>query len=102
MNISKEEIIIETDNTKVRIIDLEANTKAPWHHHSEVKDEFFCLEGVIEVKYRNPEKTVLLSPGQRCTVETGVIHRVTNPSNIPSRYLLVQGIGKYDFIKDDL
>ena len=102
MNISKEEIIIETDNTKVRIIGLDANKKAPWHHHTEVKDEFFCLEGVIEVQYKNPGKTVLLSPGERCTVEAGVIHRVTNPGNNPSKYLLVQGIGKYDFIKDDL
>lgn len=102
MNMSKEEIIVETENTKVRIIDLDANTKSLWHYHSEVKDEFFCLEGVIEVQYKKPEETILLSPGQRCTVETGVIHRVTNPGNTPSKYLLVQGIGKYDFIKDDL
>lgn len=50
-----EEILLETKNAKVRIIELSANTEAPWHYHTEVTDDCFFLEGNIEVHTQNPD-----------------------------------------------
>jgi len=97
-----EEIVLETENSKVRVIELPANVKAPWHYHTEVTDNFFCLEGNIEVHIRNPDQVIRLKPGERCTIETGKTHRVANCTNLRAKYLLVQGVGKYDFINSDL
>jgi quercetin dioxygenase-like cupin family protein len=99
---SNEEIVFETENTKVRIIELSAKAGTAWHYHTEVTDNCFCLEGSIDVHFKKPDRTISLQPGERCTIETGEIHRVANGINQKSKYLLVQGVGKYDFIESNL
>jgi quercetin dioxygenase-like cupin family protein len=69
-----------------------------WHHHSEVTDRFYCLEGVISVERKTLRERLLLRPGESCTVTPGVVHRAGNAATGVSRYLLVQGIGRYDFV----
>lgn len=97
-----EEVIFETMDTKVRIIELSANAKTAWHHHTEVIDNCFCLKGEIEVHLKSPDQVIRLKPGERCTIDTGNIHRVANGGNEMAKYLLVQGVGKYDFVENDL
>ncbi len=92
-----EEVLIKTDSVSVRIVELEAGGALPWHHHSEVADYIFALDGEIEIQLRSPDETVALTPGQRCTVSTGRVHRVVNMCQRKTKYLLIQGIGKYDF-----
>ncbi|MGH2928184.1 MAG: cupin domain-containing protein, partial [Solirubrobacteraceae bacterium] len=70
-----------------------------WHHHSEVTDRFYCLAGEISVDLRDPPQTELLHLGETLTVTPGTVHRAGNPASGVSRYLLVQGIGHYDYIK---
>ncbi len=41
---------------------------------------------------------MLLHPGKTCVVSPGVVHRSSNAADGVSRYLLVQGIGRYDFV----
>ena len=45
-----EEILIKTDNVNVRILELEEGEELPWHHHSEVTDYIFALEGEVDVR----------------------------------------------------
>ena len=92
-----EEVLIQTDNVSVRIVELEAGGALPWHLHSEVTDHIFALDGEIEVQFRSPEEKVALTPGQRCDVPTGRVHRVMNMCKRKTKYLLIQGVGKYDF-----
>ncbi len=92
-----EETLIKTDNVSVRILELGEGEKLPWHHHSEVTDYVFALNGEIEVQLRSPEEKVALAPGQRYEVKSGRVHRVVNPCKRRTKYLLVQGVGKYDF-----
>ena len=99
MKMRNEEIVLETENTKVRIIELLANAEVPWHYHTEVADDCFCLEGFIEVHVKNPDQVISLKPGERCRIESGREHRVVNSSNDRAKYLLVQGVGKFDFIE---
>ena len=94
-----EEVLIQTDNVSVRILELEAGGALPWHHHSEVTDYIFALDGKIEVQLRSPDEKVALAPGQRCDVATGRVHRVVNMCQRKTKYLLIQGVGKYDFNK---
>ena len=92
-----EEVLIQTDNVSVRVLELEAGEALPWHHHSEVTDYVFALDGEIEVQLRSPDENVALAPGGRCQVATGRVHRVVNLCERKTKYLLIQGVGKYDF-----
>jgi len=52
--------------------------------------------------HAKPPETVRLRPGDRCTVPPERRHSVGNGlANEPSKYLLVQGVGTYDFIRED-
>src|SRR5574341_1316266 len=96
-----EEVLVKTDNVSVRILELEGEEALPWHHHTEVTDYVFALDGEIEVQLRSPDAKVALAPGQRCEVPTGRVHRVVNMCRSKTKYLLIQGIGKYDFNRAD-
>jgi quercetin dioxygenase-like cupin family protein len=91
------EVIVKTDNVRVRIMSLEPREIADWHYHTEVTDDIFCLSGTILVRMQEPEEESKLIPGQRCQIKTGKIHQVNNLGDEEATYLLVQGIGKYDF-----
>ena len=93
----EEEVLLKTENVSVRILELDAGGALPWHHHSEVTDYIFALDGEIEVQLRSPDENVALAPGGRCQVATGRVHRVVNMCNRKTKYLLIQGVGKYDF-----
>ncbi len=96
----KEDIIIQTEGVKVRVIELLPGEVAPFHYHTEITDNMFGISGEIIIRLENPQEQVLLTPGVRCTVATGRAHQVVNRLKTePSTYLLVQGVGKYDFIK---
>ena len=93
--------LIKTGDVLVRTMELEKNGSTEWHFHSEVRDIFVCLEGAIQVETRGPDRKTLQNPGQRAEVGPGVVHRVINISDDRSEYLLIQGVGAYDFCKVD-
>ena len=92
-----EEIILKTENARVRIIELGPNEAAPLHSHNEVTDDMFCLSGRMSVRMKDPDEETFLLPGQRCTVAQGRVHQVVNTEATGTTYLLVQGVGRYDF-----
>ena len=96
-----EEVLIKTDSVSVRIMELEEGEALPWHYHSEVTDQVFALDGEIEIQLRSPDEKVALMPGERCEVSTGRVHRVVNMCQRKTKYLLIQGVGKYDFNRVD-
>ncbi|MFH0944487.1 MAG: cupin domain-containing protein [Planctomycetota bacterium] len=83
-----------------RITELEITTmqKIPWHYHSNVHDTFYVLQGRISVSARDPEEEVRLSPGETFTVRARRPHQVTNAGEGSAVFLVLQGIGEYDFI----
>jgi len=92
-----EEVIIKTENVRVRIVELGPNEVASWHAHNEVTDNMFCLSGRMWVRMRDPDEETFLLPGERCTVAQGRTHQVVNAQGTRTTYLLVQGVGRYDF-----
>ena|ERR1035437_3353213 len=91
--------ILKTDNVSVRVMVLAEGASTEWHYHTNVADFFVCLSGTVKVETKNPDEEVILLPGQRTEIKPPKIHRVLNTNNDKSDYLLVQGIGPYDFIK---
>jgi quercetin dioxygenase-like cupin family protein len=98
----REEYVIQTDTIRVRIMEFLPGEATPWHFHREVTDHMVCLTGVIVVQLKQPTGRFELQPGQRCTVEVSRVHQVANNSHTePASYLLIQGVGRYDFNTDD-
>lgn len=91
------EVILKTDSVRVRIMSLDPREIADWHYHTEVTDDIFCLTGAILVRLREPDEENKLSPGNRCRIKAGKIHQLENLGDTEASYLLVQGVGKYDF-----
>jgi quercetin dioxygenase-like cupin family protein len=94
---SIEQVIIKTKDVSVRIIELRSHEVADWHYHTEITDNMFCLTGNITVRLKEPDEELVLSPGRRCEVMKGRVHQVANAGADIARYLLVQGVGNYDF-----
>ena len=91
--------VVRTDSVLVREMVLEMDASTEWHHHSEVADYFVCLTGVVRVETQTLDTIFTLHPGQTAEVKPLQVHRVVNIHDGRSEYLLVQGIGKYDFIR---
>ena len=94
----REETLIHTESVRVRDMQLPPGESTPWHFHREVTDHLVGLTGVIVVRLQGPAAVHELGPGQRFTVEVGRVHQVANGSSTqPASYLLIQGVGHYDF-----
>jgi mannose-6-phosphate isomerase-like protein (cupin superfamily) len=95
---TRDEIILQTDTVRVRVMQLQAGEATAWHFHQEVTDHMVCLSGVILVHLKPDEAVYTLQPGQRCLVEVCHVHQVANASSSEmASYLLIQGVGHYDF-----
>ena len=91
------EVVARTDTLRVSILTLAEGQEVPWHYHSEVTDTFYCLEGVLSVETRAPKARHLLEVGESCAVPPMTAHRVTGRDGSRARFLIVQGIGTYDY-----
>ena len=91
--------LVRTADVRIVEYTLRPGEANPWHYHSEVTDRVYCLEGLIGVDLREPPGRVVLRPGESHEVPVGAVHHVGNAGNGTSRYLLIQALGQYDFIK---
>lgn len=87
------DLVAEASGVRVTVLALSAGQEVPWHVHTHVTDSFFCLSGRIEVRHGKEGRTEL-APGDSLEVPARTPHRVTGPG----RFLIVQGVGEYDFI----
>jgi quercetin dioxygenase-like cupin family protein len=92
------ELVAEGADLSVQVLSLAAGQSVPWHYHSEITDSFVCLEGPMLVETRAPRHTYRLLPGERCTVPPKTAHYVHGEADGPCKFLIVQGVGVYDFV----
>jgi len=83
---------------RINELQLSPTQKVPWHYHSNVQDTFYVLEGRIHVFMREPKEDVALGPGQTFTLAPRRPHLVTNVGTTSATFLVLQGIGEYDFV----
>src|SRR5437016_4972272 len=72
--------------------------KVPWHYHTNVQDTFYVLEGRIRLFLREPKEEVMLGPGETYAVRPRRPHLVTNAGRVSAVFLVLQGMGEYDFV----
>jgi len=72
--------------------------KVPWHYHNNIHDTFYVVAGSIRIFLQDPKEEVRLTPGQTFGVPPKRPHLVTNPGDTSAVFLVLQGIGEYDFV----
>ena len=70
----------------------------PWHLHTAIQDTFYVIEGTIRLFMRDPDEEVLLSPGETFNVSSGRPHLVANGGESSATFLILQGVGEYDYV----
>jgi mannose-6-phosphate isomerase-like protein (cupin superfamily) len=79
-------------------LQISPKQKVPWHYHRDIQDTFYVLEGEIRIFLRDPNQEVRLKPGESCTVAPRRPHLVANGGKTSATFLILQGIGPYDFV----
>jgi len=98
--IAGREIVAEGADLRVSILTLTHGQCVPWHSHSETADSFFCMEGPMVVEARDPAASFVLKPGERCTVGPKRPHYVHGENDGPCKFMIVQGVGVYDWVPE--
>jgi quercetin dioxygenase-like cupin family protein len=88
----------ERPGFRISELQISAKQKVPWHYHSNVQDTFFVLAGSIRVFLQDPKQEVRLAPGETFTVQPRRPHLVINGGTTSATFLVLQGIGEYDFV----
>ena len=70
----------------------------PWHYHSNIQDTFYVLQGTLRLFLRDPKEDVRLAPGEIYAVRPGRPHLVTNAGDTSATFLVLQGLGEYDYV----
>jgi hypothetical protein len=86
---------------RVRILALSAVQCVPWHHHSNIADTFLCMRGPMRVRTREPERTHTLHASGTLAVLPGTPHYTEAADAEGCQFLIVQGVGEYDYISPD-
>lgn len=91
---------MEVSANGIRIADFSilAKESGPWHFHSQMDEYCCCLKGLLSIEIKGRALKVL-NPGERVWISSGVAHRVRNGSQLTCHYLVVQGVGEYDFVQ---
>ena len=83
---------------RISELQISPTQQVPWHYHTNVQDTFYVLEGEIRLFLRDPKEEVRLEPGETYAVRAGRAHLVTNPGSSSATFLVLQGIGEYDYV----
>jgi quercetin dioxygenase-like cupin family protein len=88
----------ERPGFRISELQISPTQQVPWHYHTNVQDTFYVLEGELRLFLRDPKEEVRLGPGQTYAVRAGRPHLVTNGGRASATFLVLQGIGEYDFV----
>ena len=95
------EMIAKGVDVQARIFTLAPGEVIPWHRHSESTDHYFVLRGTLTINTRNPDDEHTFEIGDRHKITPGTAHLISNEGTTDCSFLLLQGVGKYDFIKNE-
>jgi quercetin dioxygenase-like cupin family protein len=83
---------------RITELQISPKQKVPWHYHSNVQDTFYVLQGSLRIFLQDPKEEVRLAPGETFTAKARRPHLVTNGGETSATFLVLQGIGEYDFV----
>jgi quercetin dioxygenase-like cupin family protein len=79
-------------------LQLSPTQTVPWHFHTNIADTFYVLEGEMRLFLQKPKQEVRLKPGETFTAVAGRPHLVTNAGKTSLTFLVLQGMGEYDYV----
>jgi quercetin dioxygenase-like cupin family protein len=95
------EPVVVSNDVQVRLFTLAHGDVIPWHYHSESTDHYFVLQGTLTIETRGPDNRCVLPVGDRYKILPGITHRISNEMASECQFVLVQGVGKYDWRRAD-
>jgi len=88
----------ERPGFRISELQISPTQKVPWHCHSNIQDTFYIIEGQVRLFLREPKEEVRLGPGDTYSVRPRRPHLVTNGGNNSATFLVLQGVGEYDYV----
>jgi len=88
----------ERPGFRIQELQISPRQQVPWHYHNNVQDTFYVLEGRVRLLLRDPKEEVRLGPGETYTVRARRPHLVTNGGDASAVFLVLQGLGEYDYV----
>ncbi|WP_029081717.1 cupin domain-containing protein [Bradyrhizobium sp. th.b2] len=83
---------------RITELQLSPTQKVPWHTHSNIPDTFYVLEGQMRLFLQEPKEEVNLKVGEVYAVKPTRPHLVTNAGTTSLMFLVLQGVGDYDYV----
>lgn len=83
---------------RVAELQLSPTQKVPWHFHNNISDTFYVLEGTMRLFLQEPKEEAILNPGDSFVAVAGRPHLVTNGGRSSLTFLIMQGVGEYDYV----
>ena len=88
----------ERPGFRISELQLSPTQTVPWHFHTNVSDTFYVLEGEMRLFLQQPKEEVRLKVGQSYVAAAGRPHLVTNAGKSSLTFLILQGVGEYDYV----
>lgn len=88
----------ERPGFRISELQISPSQRVPWHYHTDIQDTFYVLQGRLRLFLRDPNEEVRLGPGETYSVRPGRPHLVTNAGDTSATFLVLQGIGEYDYV----
>jgi len=83
---------------RITELQISPTQKVPWHLHSNIQDTFYVISGRLRIFLREPKEDIRLGPGDTYSVKARRPHLVTNGGDGSATFLVLQGIGEYDYV----
>jgi mannose-6-phosphate isomerase-like protein (cupin superfamily) len=83
---------------RVAELQLSPTQKVPWHYHNNISDTFYVVEGTMRLFLQQPKEEVILKPGESFVAALRRPHLVTNGGTSSLTFLIMQGVGEYDYV----
>lgn len=94
-------VLAEAKELRVLDMTLMPRQSVPWHRHPRNDDLFIGLRGEFRILYGEAGEGITVHAGERFNVPCGVAHSVVNASTCACQFLVIQGIGEYDYLPVD-
>ena len=88
----------ERPGFRISELQISPTQKVPWHYHTNVHDTFYVIEGHIRLLLREPKEEVRLGPCETYCVGPRRPHLVANGGDVSATFLVLQGVGEYDYV----
>jgi quercetin dioxygenase-like cupin family protein len=98
-HVNRVEVVLKTPEVLARVFTLVPGDRIPWHTHRSSSDHYFVLTGRLTITTDHPAAEVTLGVGERYRIDPSTHHEVRNAHDETASFLLLQGVGGYDWIK---